>query len=112
MILNGSLHRAPLRIDIHHVLDVGTGTGVWPIEFANDFPSATVTGTDLSPVQPHHVPPNCRFYIEGAEAEWFSGNTFDYIHAHMLIIGIKNWTRFFEQTFKQLNLEVGLSFRI
>lgn len=102
MTLNGSLHRAPIPKDVHRVLDVGTGTGVWPIEFADEYPSATVIGTDLSPVQPHYVPPNCRFYIEDAETEWTFEEKFDYIHGRMLIVGIKNWARFFEQSFKYL----------
>ncbi|TID26741.1 S-adenosyl-L-methionine-dependent methyltransferase [Venturia nashicola] len=100
--LEGSLHRAPLPKDIHHVLDVGTGTGVWSIDFADEYPSATVIGTDLSPVQPHYVPPNCRFYIEDAEAEWTFEERFDYIHGRMLIVGIKDWAKFFEQSFEHL----------
>lgn len=30
------------------VLDVGTGTGIWAIQFADEFPSAEVIGTDVS----------------------------------------------------------------
>ena len=37
------------------VLDVGTGTGIWAIDFADDFPDTTVFGTDLSPTQPDLV---------------------------------------------------------
>jgi len=84
---------------------VGTGTGVWAIEFADEYPSAIVVGTDLSPVQPHHIPPNCRFYIENAEDDWTFDQAeggFDYIHGRMLIVGIKNWKRFFEQSFLHL----------
>ena len=29
------------------VLDVGTGTGIWAIEFADAYPGAEVVGTDL-----------------------------------------------------------------
>jgi ubiquinone/menaquinone biosynthesis C-methylase UbiE len=28
-----ALHVAPLPKSLHHVLDIGTGTGVWAIEF-------------------------------------------------------------------------------
>jgi len=34
------------------VLDVGTGTGIWAIDFADAHPSSTVIGVDLSPIQP------------------------------------------------------------
>lgn len=34
------------------MLDLGTGTGIWAIDFADEYPSANVIGTDLSPIQP------------------------------------------------------------
>ena len=37
------------------VLDVGTGTGIWAIDFADDFPDTMVFGTDISPTQPDLV---------------------------------------------------------
>ena len=50
--LNGKLHLAPIPEDVQNVLDVGTGTGLWAMDFANQYPSARVVGTDLSPIQP------------------------------------------------------------
>jgi SAM-dependent methyltransferase len=100
--LDGALHRSPLAKDIHHVLDVGTGTGIWAIDFADKYPSAIVTGTDLSPIQPDYVPPNCRFYVENAEEEWSFDSPFDFIHTRMLVIAIRNWAGFFEQAFASL----------
>ena len=35
-----------------HILDIGTGTGMWAIEMADEFPEAEIVGTDLSPTQP------------------------------------------------------------
>jgi ubiquinone/menaquinone biosynthesis C-methylase UbiE len=69
LTLNTKLHLAPVDMNIHNVLDVGTGTGRWAIEFgglssffktvdtkksnlAEQFPSAHVLGSDLSPIQP------------------------------------------------------------
>ncbi|KAL1963768.1 hypothetical protein VTN77DRAFT_7834 [Rasamsonia byssochlamydoides] len=46
------------------ILSLGTGTGIWAIQFANEYPSAQVIGTDLSPIQPPWVPPNCVFEID------------------------------------------------
>ncbi|CEL11944.1 hypothetical protein ASPCAL15038 [Aspergillus calidoustus] len=53
MTMNRMLYYSPLRSDVRSVLDIGTGTGIWAIDFADQHPSAEVTGTDLSPIQPH-----------------------------------------------------------
>jgi methylase of polypeptide subunit release factors len=51
LILGGELHIAPLK-NPQRVLDVGTGTGIWALDFAEQYPSAEVIGVDLSPIQP------------------------------------------------------------
>ncbi|KAK4936093.1 hypothetical protein LTR28_010227 [Elasticomyces elasticus] len=43
---------APIKKNPQRVLDIGTGTGLWAIDFADEHPSAQVIGTDLSPIQP------------------------------------------------------------
>lgn len=59
--LDGQLHMAPLGDDCYRALDVGTGTGIWAIDFADDYPACEVIGTDISPnLQPMFVPTNCR----------------------------------------------------
>ena len=45
------LHFAPLH-NPRNCLDVGTGTGIWAVEFADEYPECQVVGTDLSPGQP------------------------------------------------------------
>lgn len=102
LTLRGSLHCAPLPKDIKYVLDVGTGTGIWAIDFADIHPACVVIGTDLSPIQPPYIPPNCRFYVEDVEEPWNFDQPFDYIHARMLVASIKNWTEFFRQAYANL----------
>jgi methylase of polypeptide subunit release factors len=34
-----------------HVLDVGTGTGIWAIDYADAHPNSTVIGVNLLPIQ-------------------------------------------------------------
>lgn len=46
LILSGRLHRAPLSPDTRRVLDIGTGTGIWAIDFADEYPDAEVIGDD------------------------------------------------------------------
>jgi ubiquinone/menaquinone biosynthesis C-methylase UbiE len=77
------------------VIDIGTGTGKWAIEFADLHPSAEVIGTDLSPIQPNLTPLNCQFIVDNAEHDWVYDKQLDYIHSRMLLLGIHNWKRYF-----------------
>lgn len=101
LINDDKLHFAPLR-NPKRILDVGTGSGIWPIEMgalgcitriysfkqfqgsnrilASEFPDAIITGIDLSPVQPTEVPLNVHFLVEDVTEEWlWDSNYFDYI---------------------------------
>jgi len=37
--LDGRLHLAPIPNNVKRVLDIGTGTGIWAIEFGTCFPT-------------------------------------------------------------------------
>lgn len=52
--LDGKLHLCPLE-NPKEVLDIGTGTGIWCIDMADEYPECEVLGIDLSPVQPSWV---------------------------------------------------------
>jgi len=45
-------------------VDVGTGSGKWVLEVADEYPLAHVVGLDLSPIQPTLVPSNAEFIVE------------------------------------------------
>ncbi|CAG8400839.1 unnamed protein product [Penicillium salamii] len=104
LVLRGRLFHAPLEKNIQRVLDIGTGTGIWAIDFADAFPSAQVIGIDLSPIQPAWVPPNCRFIVDDAEAAWLYSRSqpFDYIHSRDMGGSISDWPRLLAQGFQHL----------
>lgn len=104
LVLNGALFRAPLENSIQRALDIGTGTGIWAIDFADSYPSAEVIGTDLSPIQPSWVPPNLRFLVDDAEEPWLfsASRPFDFIHARDLGGAIADWPRLLRQAHEHL----------
>ncbi|KAF4958164.1 hypothetical protein FSARC_11081 [Fusarium sarcochroum] len=65
LLLEGKLHLAPINPTPQRVLDLGTGTGIWAIDFAEN-------------------PPNCTFEVDDYEDEWLYRTGFDFIHAREL----------------------------
>ncbi|KAF4975218.1 hypothetical protein FDECE_18592 [Fusarium decemcellulare] len=102
LILDGKLHLAPIGKDPQRVLDLGTGTGIWAIDFADEYPSAEVIGTDLSPIQPDWIPANCVFEVDDFEDQWVYKKPFNFIHARELEGCISDDKRFFQQAFENL----------
>ncbi|KAH6959653.1 S-adenosyl-L-methionine-dependent methyltransferase, partial [Ilyonectria sp. MPI-CAGE-AT-0026] len=102
LLLGGALFRAPIGDNHQRVLDLGTGTGIWAIDFADEYPSAEVIGTDLSPIQPKWTPPNCVFEVDDFEAEWLYRKQFDFIHARELAACIADDDTLFRRALEHL----------
>ncbi|KAL2145880.1 hypothetical protein VTI28DRAFT_5962 [Corynascus sepedonium] len=104
LILDGKLYKAPLDMTkVQKVLDVGTGTGIWAIDFADENPNVQVIGTDISPIQPGWVPPNVFFEMEDATQAWtFPDNSFDYVHIRYLFGSIVDWERLMREAYRVL----------
>ena len=101
LLQDGKLYSAPLAKDIEIALDIGTGTGTWAIEFADEFTNTEVLGTDLSPIQPVAVPLNCIFEIDDCTDTWlYQENYFDYIHIRTLFGSIPDWDSIYSQAYR------------
>ncbi|KAI5819562.1 methyltransferase [Pyronema omphalodes] len=99
-LMDGALHLAPLK-NPHRILDIGTGTGIWAVDIAEQYSMAEVIGTDLSPIQPHWVPPNCRFEVDDAELDWtYKDNEFDLIHLRNVAQGIGKWDKVMGEVYR------------
>jgi SAM-dependent methyltransferase len=112
LILNGELYRSPVD-EPENVLDVGTGTGVWAIDLAEQSPGSEVIGTDLSPIQPSWLPSNCRFEVDDAESEWLYGQRgiFDFIHGRAISGSIGDWPKLIAQAYDHLRPGGWLEFQ-
>lgn len=105
LTLGGKLFVAPIPEEqkLHRVLDLGTGTGIWAMDFADEYPESQVIGVDLSPTQPSFTPPNCMFEIDDIEDTWTYNYKFDFIHMRMMVGSIDDWPRCFRQCYEYLN---------
>ncbi|KAI1658748.1 S-adenosyl-L-methionine-dependent methyltransferase [Daldinia decipiens] len=101
LLLEDRLFIAPIPNHVQSVLDIGTGSGIWSIEFAEQYPNAQVIGTDLSPMQPMWVPPNVQFELEDCTQPWSWGdNSFDFVHLRYLFGAIPDWNEFIRQAYR------------
>lgn len=102
--MNGQNILAPIRPS--QVLDIGTGSGRWAIEVADDYPNACVIGMDLAPIQPQSIPRNCEFIVGDLtqDLDRFDSASFDLVHSRMVHAGVtrEEWRRYIEETYRML----------
>ncbi|KAJ1710676.1 putative SAM domain methyltransferase [Aspergillus flavus] len=73
-----------------------------PLTIDSQYPEAQVIGTDLSPIQPSWVPPNCVFEIDDFELPWNFTQPFDFIHARSVEGSVKDFPHLFRQAHQSL----------
>ncbi|KAF6803339.1 methyltransferase domain-containing protein [Colletotrichum sojae] len=88
---------------VGRVLDVGTGTGIWAIDFADKHPEAEVYGVDLSAVQSALIPSNVYFEVDDIEERWIFSRPFDYIHSRMMTGSIRDWPTYLRNCYDNLS---------
>lgn len=102
LVFDGAFCLCPKDKGAKRVLDLGTGTGVWCLDYADTYPEAEVIGVDLSPIQPGYVPPNCSFEIDDLEKDWTWTKNFDFILARNMNGSFSDWERVLEQAYDHL----------
>ncbi|KAF9181225.1 hypothetical protein BGZ51_005585 [Haplosporangium sp. Z 767] len=72
------------------ILDVATGTGVWALEMAHEFPKAEIHGVDISSIFPADIKPsNCHFQLCNIlDGLPFPDNHFDFIYQRLLVYAL------------------------
>ncbi|KAK8075636.1 hypothetical protein PG997_010299 [Apiospora hydei] len=99
----GRLYLAPVTTP-KRVLDVGTGSGEWALDFARENPASSVLGVDLEAVTIPITVPNCNFCVGDVEEEWqFSSGGFDYIYARSLARKFADTRRYLASVYANLN---------
>ncbi|ROT35334.1 S-adenosyl-L-methionine-dependent methyltransferase [Sodiomyces alkalinus F11] len=103
LTLDGALCLSPKgEKGAKRALDVGTGTGIWAIEYADLHPESTVIGVDLSPIQPSMVPPNCAFEADDLEKEWTWSEPFDFIISRVMTGSFTDYEAFINKAYNSL----------
>ncbi|KAL1982369.1 hypothetical protein VTN96DRAFT_1400 [Rasamsonia emersonii] len=102
-LLGDRLFLAPINPEGMRILDIGTGTGIWPIQMGDLYPTAHIVGNDLSPIQPQWMlPQNVEFMIDDVEQDWVCPQPYDYIHCRYMCAAIRDWPRLVEQCYQNL----------
>ncbi|KAI3544157.1 methyltransferase domain-containing protein [Colletotrichum abscissum] len=101
--IGDKLYLAPLEKEkINRVLDIGTGTGVWALQVAEELPHAEILGNDLSAIQPTWVLPNVKFEIDDVESPWIHTRKFDFIFSRYMTSSIADWPRLMRSVYENV----------
>ncbi|KAK2735249.1 hypothetical protein FQN55_002249 [Onygenales sp. PD_40] len=105
IIYDGQPTRTRIPPSPTRILDVGTGTGDWPLTVGELYPDAEILATDISVFDSDPLsiaPANVFFQIDDAEGEWTYHEPFSFIHVRGLAGGIADWPALYAQAYAHL----------
>ncbi|KAF3120694.1 hypothetical protein TWF703_002352 [Orbilia oligospora] len=104
LLFDGKLHFAPISRNPHRILDLGTGSGKWAVDAADEYPMAHVIATDITPIQPTVIPPNLEFLLQhDYNNDWnLPQNVFDLVFSRWNHLYIDDWRNFIRQAYISL----------
>lgn len=85
--------------------DVAVGLLTTGVLFSGDaYPTSTVYGIDISPIQTIWVPPNVKFEVDNFEDDecWEGRRPFHFIHARNLVGSVRKWDVLLQNIYKGL----------
>ncbi|KAI4131552.1 MAG: hypothetical protein LQ338_001186 [Usnochroma carphineum] len=89
IVFNNKLFFPPVS-RVRTVLDCGYGAASWAVEVAEEHPSCTVVGVDISPhMKPDDLPENFIPQLDDINRRFtFDDNSFDFVHSRFVGGGI------------------------
>ncbi|GLV55379.1 hypothetical protein KDH_22260 [Dictyobacter sp. S3.2.2.5] len=91
----GNHYLAPLKPETDTILDVGTGTGIWPAEMSRLFPKAHITGLDVASSSFQYSSTAAYTLMLGNILQGlpFPEKQFEFVHQRLLVAAIPtaNW---------------------
>lgn len=86
----GNHYLAPLKQETDTILDVGTGTGIWPVEMSRLFPQAHIIGLDVSSASFQYVSTAMYTFMLGDILQGlpFPEKQFEFVHQRLLVAAI------------------------
>lgn len=100
ILLQDRLYLPPID-EPTHVIDLGTGQGLWALDMAERYPDAQILGLDLTP-PPQSLYNNLQFQVDDFTQEWMPNEGYDLAHLRGLTGSVQDWPALYSTIFKNL----------
>jgi Methylase involved in ubiquinone/menaquinone biosynthesis len=91
----GNHYLAPIKAETATILDVGTGTGIWPVEMSPLFPQAHIVGLDIASSSFLYSSTAAYTFMlaDALKGLPFPDRQFDYVHQRLMVAAVPaaNW---------------------